>query len=139
MEAFAEYSHAIAALGFFALITLALSPLAGVARNRSGAVAGSLPKADYADRDFRICRAYQNATESLGAFAAVLLVAVLAGAAPFWVNLFAALAVLSRVAMVYVHINGIGSDKEPGPRTILYVFGWLMMLLILILGLVAVF
>lgn len=139
MEQFADYSHAIASLALFALITLALSPMAGLARNRSGVAAGGLPEADYSNRDFRICRAYQNAAESLGAFAAVIAAAVLAGASPFWVNLFASLAVLSRLIMVYVHIKGHGAGKEPGPRTIFYVFGWAMMLLIALLAFFAAF
>ncbi|SPH17333.1 hypothetical protein DEA8626_00851 [Defluviimonas aquaemixtae] len=139
MEVFAEYSRAIVSLALFALITLGLSPMAGVARNRAGVAAGALPKEDYANRDFRICRAYQNAAESLGAFAAVIAAAILAGAAPFWVNLFASLAVLSRLIMVFVHIQGYGVGKEPGPRTMLYVFGWLMMLLLALMAIGAAF
>lgn len=139
MEAFAEYGHAIVSLALFALITLALSPLAGLARNRAGVAAGDSPEADYNSRDFRICRAYQNAAENIGVFAAVIAAAVLAGASPFWVNLFASLAVISRLAMLYVHIQGIGSGSEPGPRTFLFVFGWLMMLLLAIMAVVAAF
>ena len=138
MDAFADYTHAIASLALFALITLLLSPMAGLARNRAGAPAGAMPS-DTTGRDFRICRAYQNAAESLGAFAAVVAAAVLAGAAPFWINLFASLAVLSRIAMAYVHIQGIGAGSEPGPRTFLYVFGWLMMLLMAIMAALAAF
>lgn len=139
MEAFSQYAHAIASVAIFAVITLLLSPMAGVARNRAGVAAGSMPPADYSNRDFRICRAYQNATENIGILAAVVLAAVLVGAAPFWVNLFASLFVLFRVAMLYVHIAGIGGSKEPGPRTILFVLGWLMLLLIAIMALVGAF
>jgi uncharacterized MAPEG superfamily protein len=139
MEQFAEYSHSIVSLALFALITLALAPMAGLARNRAGAAAGGLPEPDYSNVDFRICRAYQNAAESLGVFAAVIAAAILAGAAPFWVNLFAALAVVSRLVMVFVHIKGIGAGKEPGPRTMTYVFGWLMMLLITLMAIGAAF
>jgi len=139
MESFAEYGHAIVSLALYALITLALSPLAALARNRAGVAAGDMPKADYGNRDFRICRAYQNAAENIGVFAAVIAAAVLAGASPFWVNFFASLAVVSRLAMLYVHIQGIGAGSEPGPRTFLFVFGWLMMLLLAFMAVVAAF
>ncbi len=139
MEVFSPYAHAIASVAIFAIITLALSPAAGVARNRAGVAAGAMPPADYSNRDFRICRAYQNATENIGILAAVVLAAVLAGASPFWVNLFASLSVVFRLAMVYVHITGMGATKDPGPRTIFFVLGWLMMLLIAIMALVAAF
>lgn len=138
MDAFSDYAHAIVALALFALITLLLSPMAGLARNRAGVVPGSLPT-DTGSRDFRISRAYQNATESVGPFAAVIVAAVLAGAAPFWVNLFASLTVLSRIAMIYVHIQGVGLGREPGPRSFLYVFGWFMMVLIAVMAAIAGF
>lgn len=139
MEIFADYSHAIVSLAIFALVALVLSPMAGLARNRAGAAAGALPPADYSNRDFRICRAYQNTAESAGIFAVVVGAAILAGASPFWVNLLASLTAISRIAMVYVHIQGYGGTKEPGPRTMLYVFGWAMMLLLAILAIVAAF
>lgn len=139
MEAFSGYAHAIASLAIFAIITLLLSPMAGAARNRAGVAAGAMPPADYSNRDFRICRAYQNATENIGIFAVVVLAAVLAGASPFWVNLFASLFVVFRIVMLYVHIAGIGAGKEPGPRTILFVLGWLMLLLIAIMALIGAF
>lgn len=139
MEQFAEYSHAIAALAFIVLIQLALSPAAGLSRNNSGKSAGAMPDPDYSDVKFRICRAYQNSAEMSGAFAGAILAAVLAGAPPLWINLFASLAVISRLVMVYVHIKGIGAGQEPGPRTFAYVFGWAMCLLIALFALIAAF
>ena len=139
MEQFAIYSHAIASLALFAVITLLLSPMAGLARNRAGVAAGAMPPADYANRDFRICRAYQNASENIGIFAAVVLAAVLTGASSLWVNLFASLFLVFRILMLYAHIAGLGVGKEPGPRTILFVLGWVMLLLIALMALVGAF
>ncbi|MDW4496893.1 MAPEG family protein [Sulfitobacter sp. D35] len=138
MEILAPYSHAAVSLALYALIALLLAPLAGIARDRAGVTPGQRPPADYARKGYRISRAHANAAENAGIFAAVIAAAVLTGAAPFWVNLFASLAVLARVVMVWVHVQGIGSANM-GPRSFAYVFGWLMMLLIAIMAVFAGF
>ena len=138
MENFAEYGRALASVALFALIALALNPWVGVVRGNAGLAPGEMPRADYSDRTYRIARAYQNTVEMVGVFGAVVAAAALAGAPPFWVNLFASIALLARIAMIYVHIQGIGMP-ERGPRTMLFVLGWLMMVLIALMALVAAF
>ncbi|WP_424976926.1 MAPEG family protein [Leisingera sp. S232] len=138
MESFAEYSHALAALAIFTLITLALSPLSAFAKQKAGHVPGATPQDDYADQAYRLNRAYLNACETLPAFLTVTLVAVLAGAAPFWVNLLASLALAARIIMVFIHIKGIGKSHS-GPRTVFYVAGWACMVGLAILASAAVF
>ena len=138
MEQFSEYGHALASVALFALIALFLNPLVGIMREKAGLAPGEMPRADYRDRTYRIARSYQNTVEMTGVFGTVVAVAVLSGAAPFWVNLFASVALLARIAMIYVHIQGIGMP-ERGPRTMLFVLGWLMMLLIALMALVAAF
>ena len=136
MESFDLYSHAIASVALFAAIALLLNPLVGIAREKEGLVPGEMPKADYASRAYRTARSYQNTVEMAGIFGVVVAAAIFAGAAPFWVNLFASLALVSRLIMVFVHIQNIG-PAERGPRTMLFVFGWLMLLLIALLAVVA--
>lgn len=138
MEQFAEYGHALASVGLFALIALLLNPWVGIMRGKVGLAPGEMPRADYSDRNFRIARSYQNSVEMAGIFGVVVGAAVLSGAAPFWVNLFASIALLARIAMVYVHIQGIGAPDR-GPRTMLFVLGWLMMVLIALVAVLAAF
>lgn len=138
MEQFTEYGHALASVALFALIALFLGPWIGTLRANAGLAPGEMPRADYRDRTYRIARSYQNTVEMVGVFGAVVAAAVLAGAAPFWVNLFASIALLARIAMIFVHIQGIGMP-ERGPRSLLFGLGWLMMVLIALIALVAAF
>jgi len=138
MEQFAQYSHALASLAAFALIVLLLSPLSAIPKEREKLAPGSDIPQGYDNRDYRVNRAYLNGVETLAAFVTVTLVAMLTGANPFWVNLLASLALVSRVIHLFVHIRGIGRPHR-GPRTFAYVFGWACMIGIGILAIVAAF
>lgn len=138
METYAEYSHAIASLVIFALIVLMLAPFSALAKQGKGLAPGATPEQDYADRAYRLNRAYLNGTETLPAFIAVIMAAVLLDASPVWVNWLASIALLARMAMLVVHIRGIGKPHS-GIRTVLYVLGWACMAVIGVLALVAAF
>ena len=101
--AFAPYSHAIASLGIWSLLTIALIPLsiAGTARARSDS---GHPVRDYGDPMYRRHRALQNSMEAAGPFLAATTAAILGGAPPFWVNLLVSVFVLARIATAVVHV-----------------------------------
>ncbi len=136
MSAFAPYNLAIASMAAFALLTLAIAPIAAMRKARAGVVSGASPTPDYADPTYRLWRAHLNATEIIGVFVAVTVSAMLAGAAAFWVDLFAVLFVVSRLAHAAIHIAGVGAP-DYGPRTFLFVFGWTMCALLALLAIVA--
>ncbi len=137
MEPFAAYGHAIVSLVLFAVIVLALSPFSALKKQGEGLAPGGTPEEDYASAAYRLHRAYQNGAESLAIFATVTVAAILAGASPFWINLLASLALVTRVAMLVVHLRGIGKPHN-GPRSVFYVSGWVCMLVIALFALVAV-
>lgn len=138
MEALAAYSHALAALIAFALIVLALSPFSALAKQNRGLAPGATPAEDYSDRTYRLNRAYLNGCETLPTFLTVTVAAMLAGAAPFWVNLLASLVLVTRIAMLAVHLTGAGKPHT-GLRTVFYVAGWACMIVLALLALLAVF
>ncbi|UWQ52577.1 MAPEG family protein [Leisingera caerulea] len=138
MEAFAAYSHALAALVIFTLIILALSPVSALAKQKAGLAPGATPDEDYAVKAYRLNRVYLNGCETLPAFLTVTLAAFLAGAAPFWVNLLASLALVSRLIMIVIHLRGSGKPHG-GLRSVSYVIGWACMVGLALLTLVAVF
>ncbi|MBO9450253.1 MAPEG family protein [Tropicibacter sp. R16_0] len=138
MEGFAEYSHAIASLVLFTLVVLALSPFSALAKAGKGLAPGATPEQDYSDKAYRLNRAYLNGTETLPAFVAVTVAAMLAGASPFWVNLLASVVLVSRIIMLVIHLRGIGQPNN-GPRSVFYVLGWACMVALGIMALVAVF
>jgi len=138
VDALAAYSHALVALAGFAVIVLLLSPVSALAKQKAGLAPGGTPAEDYANPAYRLNRAYLNGCETLPIFLTVTLLAILAGAAPFWVNMLASLVLVTRILMVIVHIRGIGR-AQAGARTIFYVTGWALMLGLAILALVALF
>jgi uncharacterized MAPEG superfamily protein len=138
LEQFDAYAHAIVSVALVAMIAILLAPLAATQKAKLGLVAGATPDPDYSSLAYRCWRAHLNATETMGTFAAVTFAAILAGAAPFWVNLFASLFFASRAVHAFVHVCGIGAETF-GVRTFAFVFGSAMCLLIALTAIVAAF
>ncbi len=138
MEAFGEYGHALVAIAIWILVVQGLSAWVGTAKAKAGITAGATPPEDYENQCYRIHRAYENSVANLSVLVAAIVIAVLAGASPFWVNLLASVAVVARLVMVYVHIQGMGNATQ-GLRTGIFVSHWALIVLITILAVVAVF
>ena len=138
MEAFAPYSHALASLALFALMTLVLGPVSANVKAQAGVPSGAAPAADYGNVVYRLFRAHLNAVETLGPFAGVTLAAILAGAAPFWVNLAASVFLVARIVHLVVHLGGWGK-ADMGLRSYVYVLGFLCCLMLGVLALIAAF
>lgn len=137
MEQFAEYGHAIAALGLTVIFGLLVSPFTALAKMSSGHAAGGTPAEDYGDRTYRFNRAYLNLTENMGFFAAATAAAILAGANATSVNWMASIFFVSRLLHFVVHFAGIG-PMNFGPRTIVFVVGWLCNLGLALIAVMAV-
>ncbi|WP_299023789.1 MAPEG family protein [uncultured Sulfitobacter sp.] len=127
MEIFDPYAHALAALALWAVLVCVLSMLSTVGRTAEARCECGKPKRDYSDPVYRRERAFMNAVEGGGPFVAVTLAAILSGASPFMVNLFASVYLLARIGMAFVHIK---TENQPA-RSVFFLIG-----LISILGLV---
>ncbi len=138
METIVQYSHATTSLALFALLVLVLNGLNGYRKGKAGMVPGAQPAPDYADPVYRTNRAYLNAAETLTVFTAVVVAAILVQAAEVWVDLLASVAVVARIAMAWVHVQGIGK-AEGGLRSILFAVAWLLMGLLALIAIVAAF
>ncbi len=138
MDVFAEYGHAVASLVIFTLVVLFLAPFSALAKQGKGLAPGATPEQDYADKAYRLNRAYLNGTETLPAYLTVTIAAILMGVGPVWVNLLASVALLARLAMLVVHMRGIGKPHS-GLRSVLYVVGWACMFVMGLMALVAAF
>lgn len=137
MDVVAGYGHAIIAMALMGLMTLVLGPVSAMRKSADGLAPGATPPQDYANATYRWHRAYGNAAETSGTFALVTLAAILAGAAPFWVNLFAAVFVVARLVMLVLHVRG--GQAERGPRSIAYVVGAAMCIALALSAIAAVF
>lgn len=138
MEVYADYSHAIASLIIFTLIVLFMSPFSALAKQGKGLPPGATPEQDYTDKAYRLNRAYLNGTETLPAFLTVTVAAILLGVSPFWVNLLASVALVARVAMLVIHLRGLGKPHS-GLRSVAYVVAWACMFILGLMALVAAF
>ncbi|MEP5732508.1 MAG: MAPEG family protein [Sulfitobacter sp.] len=105
MAEFEVYGHALASLALWPLIQIVLGILSNVGLNADNRCDCGLPKRDYSDKAYRHSRAFGNAIEMGGPFIAATVAAILAGAAPFWVNLLASIFIVSRIATATVHIK----------------------------------
>ncbi|MGJ8625452.1 MAG: MAPEG family protein [Sulfitobacter sp.] len=135
MEIFEAYSHAIASLGLWALISIILAGLSTRGRTPENRCECGKPKRDYANPVYRADRAFMNAIENSGPFIAATVAAILAGAAPFWVNLFASIFIVSRIAMAIVHIR---TENQPA-RSAMFMISFVCMLALALLAVVAAF
>lgn len=138
MDIFEPYSHAIVAMAGLGIMQLIMSPLSAMQKTKLGLAPGATPEQDYGSATYRWHRAYGNLAETVGAFVAVTLAAILAGASPFWVNVLASLFLVSRVVMAVVHIKGIGGADQ-SVRSFAYVFGWAMCIALGVMAIVNAF
>ncbi len=132
---FAAYGHAIASLAFWAILVSVLGMLSTMGRTAEGRCDCGKPKRNYDDPVYRRERAFMNAIEAAGPFVAATVAAILIGAAPFWVNLFASVFLVARIAMAAVHI---GTTNQP-LRSLCFVVGLVCMLALAVLAIVAAF
>jgi uncharacterized MAPEG superfamily protein len=137
-EGLEAYGHAIVAMALTGLMGLLMAPLVGQRKAAMGLAPGADPAPDYSTQVYRWHRAYQNLSESMGFFLAATVAAILAGASPFWVNLLASVFLLARLAMLVVHVGGIGR-ADMSLRSMMFGVGWLAAILLSLLAIAEVF
>ena len=138
LDVFPQLSPYVPSLAALALLCLALpvqnlltAPLAFITGEQ---VPGMPLRGDHANLGFRVLRTYANSAESLPAFGFALLLAIVAGGAPTWVNWLAAIHVGFRLAFWAVYYSGIGKVAG-GPRTLCHVGGLVTNVLIAVTAL----
>ena len=135
----ADYQPALLALTILCLAVLAQSTLAGVLGfGKSGERPGHPLQGGHGDLSFRAIRTYANSTENLPAFAITVILAIIVGVTPTWVNWLAAIHVALRLVYWVIYTGGIGAAAN-GPRTIVYVMGLLANVVLAVRTLVAFF
>ena len=130
MDIFDVYSHALASLACFAMLISVLGGLSAGGGSPENRCECGQPKRDYDNVVYRRNRAFMNAVESAGPFIAALMAAILTGGSPLWVNIFASVYLLARVATAVVHI---GTTNE-GLRSATWFVGLLCVFGLAIMG-----
>lgn len=117
------YRPAIAASILLCLLVLTqglLGAIFGITLGREEP--GGKFKGDYTEFGFRTLRTHINSAENLPVFAFSLLLAMIVGANPVWVNWLAGLYVAVRAAHWLIYYAGIGPNNN-GPRTMVFGLG----------------
>lgn len=120
-----DYHTAFIALAILSLITLIqnflTAPLAFVKEEQ---VPGMPLRFDHSKLSFRAIRTYQNSAETLPTFGFSLLVAIIFGVNPSWVNGIVMAYVIFRLSFWFVYYKNFGKIAG-GPRTLAFVGGLL--------------
>ena len=135
MDGFEVYSQALASLSGFAVLMIVLGALSTVGRSADNRCDCGQVKRDYSDPAYRRGRAFANAIEIAGPFAMATLVAILTGGNPFWVNLFASVFLLARIAMAVVHIR---TEIQP-LRSVFWAIGTVCVTALAVIGVIGAF
>ena len=104
MEIFDPYSHALASMAGYALLMIVLSAMSVAGRTAENRCECGQPKRNYDDVAYRRNRAFMNAIETAGPFVMALMAAILTGGSAMWVNIFASVFLIARIATAFVHI-----------------------------------
>ena len=129
-EWMSDYRPAIMASIILCLLILLqglLGAIFGIALGREEP--GGRLKGDYSEFGFRALRAHANSSENLPVFAFSLLLAMIVGANPGWVNWLAGFYVATRVIHSIIYYGGIGPNNN-GPRTMVFGLGQMSNLLL---------
>ena len=129
----APYQPAFLWLVVLCLVVLVQSFLAGaLGLGKSDEVPGLPLQGSHDDASFRILRTYANSTENISVFVATAFLAILAGVSVTAVNWLVGLHVVFRIVYWAVYYSGVGKVTG-GPRTITYVAGFFMNLILAVL------
>ena len=79
-------------------------------------------------------RTYANSTENLPAIIAAIVLAIVAGVSPFWVNLLVGIHVAARLIHWAIYYAGFGASAG-GPRTMIYVLGLVANIVLVVMAL----
>ncbi len=135
---YSDYRGALAAISVLVMIGLVQTVLSAYSKIvKDGQPAGAQAAGDHNDKVFRVWRAHMNSVEVMPFILGAIVLCILAGASPLWVNVLAWVYVAARIVFWVAYVGRIGKDAG-GIRTIAFVTGWAVNLALAIMGLIAV-
>lgn len=106
---------------------------------QAGAIPGKPPvEMTPLDFTFRAWRTHQNTLENLGTMLGASFLAILAGASAMVVGWLIWIMVIARIVHMVLYY-AIATEKNPSPRSYFFMLAWLANLILLIVGIVALF
>jgi uncharacterized MAPEG superfamily protein len=122
----AAYSLSIIGVLVFCLASIVLAVYSGSSKGRAGALSGPVLPADDDKLLYRIDRVHMNSVEAMTPFAIAAVLAMMVGARPSIVAALVWIYVAIRLIHMVVYLRGGNAAKGGSIRTVLYVSGALV-------------
>lgn len=133
----AAYPLSIVGVLFLCLLSILLAIHSGSSKGRAGALSGPVLPADDDNLLYRIDRVHMNAVEALTPFVVPAILAMMVGVAPATLATLVWAYIAIRLIHVAVYLRGGNAAKGGSIRTILYVSGALVTIVLIAMTTVA--
>jgi uncharacterized MAPEG superfamily protein len=133
----AVYSISIVGVLVLCLLSIVLAVHSGSSKGRAGALSGPVLPADDNNPLYRIDRVHMNAVEALTPFVVPAVLAMMVGVKPAVLAALVWVYAAIRLIHVAVYLRGGNAAKGGSVRTILYVSGALMTIVLIVTTMIA--
>ncbi|MBA2399566.1 MAG: MAPEG family protein [Bradyrhizobium sp.] len=133
----ATYSHSIVGVLVLCLLSIVLAVYSGSSKGRAGALSGPVLPMDDDNLLYRIDRVHLNTVEALPPFVVAALLAMMVGVRPVTLATLIWVYVAVRLIHAAVYLRGGKAAKGGSIRTILYVSGALITVVLIAVTAVA--
>jgi len=131
------YSLSIVGVLVLCLLSIVLAVHSGSSKGRAGALSGPVLPADDNNLLYRIDRVHMNAVEALTPFVVPAVLAMMVGVSPATLATLVWVYIAIRLIHVAVYLRGGNAAKGGSIRTILYVSGALVTIVLIAMTTVA--
>lgn len=133
----AAYSLSIVGVLSLCFLSILLAVYSGSSKGRAGALSGPVLPADDDNLLYRIDRVHMNAVEALTPFVVPAILAMLMGVSPATLATLVWIYIAIRLIHVAVYLRGGNAAKGGSVRTVLYVSGALVTIILIAVTAVA--
>jgi len=133
----AAYSVSIVGVLVLCLLSIVLAVYSGSSKGKAGALSGPVLPLDDDNLLYRIDRVHMNAVEALTPFVVPAVLAMMVGVRPATLATLVWIYIAIRLTHVAVYLRGGNAAKGGSIRTILYVSGALVTVIVIVVTTVA--
>src|SRR6516162_10759843 len=133
----AAYSLSIVGVLILCLLSIVLAVYSGSSKGRAGALSGPVLPADDNNLLYRIDRVHMNVVEALTPFVVPAVLAMMVGVGPATLATLVWVYIAIRLIHVAVYLRGGNAAKGGSIRTILYVSGALVTVVLIAVSMAA--
>jgi uncharacterized MAPEG superfamily protein len=126
------YTLSIVGVLALCLMSILLAAYSGYSKGRAGALSGPVIPADDENLLYRIDRVHMNSVEALAPFVVPAVLAMMVGVGPTTLAVLVWVYVAIRLIHLVIYLRGGNAAKGGSVRTILYISGALVILILIV-------